>query len=210
MPRGKKKPTRKNVTTACLECKKSKTKCTGNTPCGNCTKRVMNRCKACKNNIKDTDISKLEACGKCKTQASKSCEFPQEKPRRGPPPRQTNQKAINYTPFDIKDKNIFGEGMLFDYTKGSMNIEEYNSVNDDSLFSEFIIFEEPISEDDKLSSTSTISTSTIPTATMQIPTDTAIIPGHLPRTEMDLLLGLSQAPPSIIVPLEGQYTAGTQ
>ncbi|CAJ0767888.1 12003_t:CDS:1, partial [Entrophospora sp. SA101] len=49
------------------------------------------------------------------------------------------------TPFDIKDKNIFGEGMLFDYTKGSMNIEEYNSVNDDSLFSEFIIFEEPIS-----------------------------------------------------------------
>nr|CAG8534232.1 13729_t:CDS:2 [Entrophospora candida] len=209
MPRGKKKPTRKNVTTACLECKKSKTKCTGNTPCGNCTKRVMNRCKACKNNIKDTDISKLEACGKCKTQASKSCEFPQEKPRRGPPPRQTNQKAINYTPFDIKDKNIFGEGMLFD--KESMNIEEYNSVNDDSLFSEFIIFEEPISEeDDKLSSTSTISTSTIPTATMQIPTDTAIIPGHLPRTEMDLLLGLSQAPPSIIVPLEGQYTAGTQ
>ncbi|CAJ0768861.1 5412_t:CDS:2 [Entrophospora sp. SA101] len=194
MPRGKKKPTRKNVTTACLECKKSKTKCTGNTPCGNCTKRVMNRCKACKNNIKDTDISKLEACGKCKTQASKSCEFPQEKPRRGPPPRQTNQKAINCitinridnnTPFDIKDKNIFGEGMLFDYTKGSMNIEEYNSVNDDSLFSEFIIFEEPIS-------------------------DTAIIPGHLPRTEMDLLLGLSQAPPSIIVPLEGQYTAGTQ
>ncbi|CAJ0747973.1 15878_t:CDS:2 [Entrophospora sp. SA101] len=146
MPRGKKKPTRKNVTTACLECKKSKTKCTGNTPCGNCTKRVMNRCKACKNNIKDTDISKLEACGKCKTQASKSCEFPQEKPRRGPPPRQTNQKAINYTPFDIKDKNIFGEGMLFDYTKGSMNIEEYNSVNDDSLFSEFIIFEEPISD----------------------------------------------------------------
>ncbi|CAJ0627975.1 10318_t:CDS:2 [Entrophospora sp. SA101] len=154
MPRGKKKPTRKNVTTACLECKKSKTKCTGNTPCGNCTKRVMNRCKACKNNIKDTDISKLEACGKCKTQASKSCEFPQEKPRRGPPPRQTNQKAINCitinridnnTPFDIKDKNIFGEGMLFDYTKGSMNIEEYNSVNDDSLFSEFIIFEEPIS-----------------------------------------------------------------
>nr|CAG8524075.1 6072_t:CDS:2 [Entrophospora candida] len=192
MPRGKKKPTRKNVTTACLECKKSKTKCTGNTPCGNCTKRVMNRCKACKNNIKDTDISKLEACGKCKTQASKSCEFPQEKPRRGPPPRQTNQKAINCitinridnnTPFDIKDKNIFGEGMLFD--KESMNIEEYNSVNDDSLFSEFIIFEESIS-------------------------DTAIIPGHLPRTEMDLLLGLSQAPPSIIVPLEGQYTAGTQ
>ncbi|CAH1767479.1 14128_t:CDS:2, partial [Entrophospora sp. SA101] len=141
MPRGKKKTTRKNVTTACLKCKVSKIKCTGSFPCGNCTRKVMNGCKACKHNIKDADISNLGACGQCIIDASNFfCEFPQEKAR----------------------------PVLFDYPNKESSMVLDN--NDDSLFHEFF-FEEPIPD--------------------FVPCE------HPPSTEMDPLLGHSQAPPSI-------------
>jgi len=112
MARGKKNPARKNVTTACLKCKSSKTRCTGSFPCGNCTKRAMNGCGACKNNIKNANKSNLEACNRCIFQASNFyCKFPQEKARRGPPPRQMNQRAINNTTInkiDNSDNNCSG------------------------------------------------------------------------------------------------------
>jgi hypothetical protein len=70
----------------------------------------MNGCKACKHNIKDADIYNLKACDQCIFQASNFfsnffCKFPQEKARRGPPPRQTNQRAINNITINESDNN---------------------------------------------------------------------------------------------------------
>ncbi|CAJ0916937.1 7575_t:CDS:2 [Entrophospora sp. SA101] len=136
----------------------------------------MNGCKACKHNIKDADISNLGACGQCIIDASNFfCEFPQEKAR----------------------------PVLFDYPNKESSMVLDN--NDDSLFHEFF-FEEPIPETTLVMTGIGNNHYNYNCTSKQLHTSQYIyilqpqdfVPcEHPPSTEMDPLLGHSQAPPSI-------------